>query len=83
LTAKLTARDGVVLTQTSATQLAAGATRNVPILIGCNDEEARLYFIPSGAIDRIPEWAIGGMVARSAVSRFGRAMAEQHLRHQP
>ena len=55
--------DGVQMRQPPAAQLAAGASKDVPILIGSNDEEFRLYLVPGGAIDRIPEPAVAGMVA--------------------
>ena len=74
--------DGVAMRQPPAAQLAAGASKDVPILIGSNDEEFKLYLVPGGAIDRIPEPAVAGMVATlklppemPAVYRVGRPNA--------
>ncbi|MBE2261521.1 MAG: carboxylesterase/lipase family protein [Burkholderiaceae bacterium] len=45
--------DGKVLTATPLAALQKNAG-DVPLLIGCTDEEARLYLVPGGTIDRIP-----------------------------
>lgn len=52
--------DGTVVTDTPLASLTRYAQRDMPLLIGCTDEEARLYLVPSGAIDRIAEPAVGG-----------------------
>jgi para-nitrobenzyl esterase len=51
--------DGQVLTAApyAALQQHAGS---VPLLIGCTDEEARLYLVPGGTIDKIPPPAFAG-----------------------
>ena len=51
--------DGKVLTTTPLAALQKNAG-NVPLLIGCTDEEARLYLVPGGIIDRIAPPAFEG-----------------------
>ncbi len=58
--------DGQVLTDRPLDALRRHAPRDMPLLIGCTDEEARLYLVPSGAIDRIPAPAVA-----AALQRFG------------
>jgi para-nitrobenzyl esterase len=48
--------DGSVVTASPLSALQANT--QVPLVIGCTDEEARLYMVPGGAIDRIPEPAL-------------------------
>lgn len=55
--------DGVLMKRPPAAQLAGGASRNVPMLIGCTDDESNLFLVPSGAIDRIPAQAVDTRVA--------------------
>jgi para-nitrobenzyl esterase len=51
--------DGTVLTATPLAALRKHAGAHIPLLIGCTDEEARLYLVPGG-IDRIPAPAFAG-----------------------
>lgn len=46
--------DGTVLTAPPLAALQRNASAGMPLLIGCTDEEARLYLVPGGTIDRIP-----------------------------
>lgn len=50
--------DGQVLPATPLASLQAHARASVPLLIGSTDEEARLYLVPGGTIDRIPAAAV-------------------------
>jgi len=52
--------DGKVLTAPPLAALKSHAQPGVPLLIGCTDEEARLYLVPGGTIDRIPAPAFAG-----------------------
>ena len=51
--------DGKVLTTTPLAGLRRHAG-SIPLLIGCTDEEARLYLVPGGTIDRIAPPAFQG-----------------------
>ena len=51
--------DGKVLTTTPLAALHRHAG-SIPLLIGCTDEEARLYLVPGGTIDRIAPPAFQG-----------------------
>ncbi|MEZ5726671.1 MAG: carboxylesterase family protein [Burkholderiaceae bacterium] len=51
--------DGTVLTTTPYAALQENAGK-IPLLIGCTDEEARLYLVPSGTIDKIAPPAFEG-----------------------
>lgn len=46
--------DGTVVTDPPLASLTRHARCGVPLLVGSTDEEARLYLVPGGAIDRIP-----------------------------
>lgn len=52
--------DGAVVTRTPLAALQANADPRVPLLIGCTDDEARLYLLPGDAIDRITAPAVEG-----------------------
>lgn len=52
--------DGTVLTDPPLAALSRHARRDLPLLVGSTDEEARLYLVPGGAIDRIPAAAVSG-----------------------
>ncbi len=52
--------DGSVLTAPPLAALQRNAAPGLPLLIGCTDEEARLYLVPGGTIDRIPAPAVAG-----------------------
>ncbi len=54
--------DGTVVTDPPLTSLTRYAQPDMPLLIGCTDDEARLYLVPSGAIDRIPDPAFAGAI---------------------
>ena len=54
--------DGAVVTDPPLASLTRHAPRDMPLLIGCTDEEARLYLVPGGTIDRIPEPAFAGAI---------------------
>lgn len=54
--------DGTVVTATPLAALDRHATRDLPLLIGSTDEEARLYLVPGGTIDRIPAPALAGAI---------------------
>ncbi len=56
--------DGQVLTASPLVALRSSSLPEVATLIGCNDEEARLYLVPGGAIDRVSD---------ADVERFARA----------
>ncbi|WP_422845408.1 carboxylesterase/lipase family protein [Acidovorax sp. M2(2025)] len=45
--------DGAVLTDPPLASLTRHAPKEVPLLVGSTDDEARLYLVPAGAIDRI------------------------------
>ena len=53
--------------------LRRGAGRNIPVLIGSTSEEYRLWFVPSGQLDRISNTAL--TVARIATHVSRRAVA--------
>ncbi|WP_418316126.1 carboxylesterase/lipase family protein [Piscinibacter sakaiensis] len=52
--------DGKVLTAPPLAALQRNASPRIPLLIGSTDEEARLYLVPGGTIDRIPPPAVAG-----------------------
>ncbi|MDZ4176258.1 MAG: carboxylesterase family protein [Hydrogenophaga sp.] len=52
--------DGAVVTDPPQASLTRHAHRAMPLLIGSTDDEARLYLVPGGAIDRIPAPAFAG-----------------------
>ncbi|MFJ1581505.1 carboxylesterase/lipase family protein [Streptomyces sp. NPDC088182] len=58
--------DGGVLPRDPAAALAAGQGAEIGLLMGTTSEEYRLWFIPSGALDRI-----GPVTLRLAMARFG------------
>lgn len=60
--------DGDMLRQSPLVALRTNAPRNVATLIGCTDEEMRLYFVPGGAIDRIPQAAAVGLARGAGLS---------------
>ena len=57
--------DGDLLPQDPAAALAAGAAREVDLLLGCTSEEYRLWFVPTGMLERI-----GRLTLRLAMLRF-------------
>lgn len=52
--------DGTVLTDAPLASLTRHGRRDLPLLIGSTDDEARLYLVPGGAIDRITAPAFAG-----------------------
>lgn len=54
--------DGTVLTDPTLAALTRHARRDLPLLVGSTDEEARLYLVPGGAIDRIAAPAFAGAI---------------------
>ncbi|MEC4019944.1 carboxylesterase/lipase family protein [Streptomyces sp. H27-D2] len=58
--------DGEVLPDDPAAALLAGRSAHVDLLMGTTTEEYRLWFVPSGTLDRI-----GPMAQRLAMARFG------------
>lgn len=47
--------DGILLKQAPLAAIRENGSNSVPVLLGCTDDESRLYLVPGGAIDRIPE----------------------------
>ncbi|MEX1165653.1 MAG: carboxylesterase family protein [Hydrogenophaga sp.] len=45
--------DGSVVTQGPVSAVRLNAPQGIPLLVGSTEEEARLYTVPSGAIDRV------------------------------
>lgn len=60
--------------------LLAGASRQIPVVIGSTSEEYRLWFVPGGTVDRIRGWTL--TVARVA-ARVPRRIVEAHRRRRP
>ncbi|AMM18899.1 carboxylesterase [Frondihabitans sp. PAMC 28766] len=58
--------DGDILPGRPEDLIAAGAAHNVELLIGTNADEARLFFVPSGAADTMP-----GLAANLFAWTFG------------
>lgn len=54
--------DGTVVTNPPLASLTRHARRDMPLLVGSTDDEARLYLLPGGAIDRIAAPAFAGAV---------------------
>lgn len=61
-TAFLPVIDGDVLDASPIEMLARGPKPGVPVIVGSTDEEARLYMVPGGAIDHVPQAAIDQFV---------------------
>lgn len=57
-TAFLPVVDGDVLEAAPLEALAHASRRDIPVIVGCTDDEARLYLVPGGAIDRISSEAL-------------------------
>jgi para-nitrobenzyl esterase len=60
--------DGDTLPRAPLTALASGAGRDVRVLTGTNLEEARLFLVPSGAIDLVDEAMLAGGAAAYGAS---------------
>jgi para-nitrobenzyl esterase len=66
--------DGSVITDPPLASLQRHAPRDIPLLIGSTDEEARLYLVPGGAIDRIPAAAFDAALQRAALPATARSV---------
>ena len=60
--------DGTLVTDPPLASLTRHAPRQVPLLVGSTDEEARLYLVPGGAIDRISATALDGALAAAKLA---------------
>jgi len=69
--------DGHVLTDRPLEALRRHASRDMPLLIGCTDEEARLYLVPGGTIDRIPAPAVAAALQRYGLPAQAQAVYAQ------
>ncbi|HEU4974028.1 MAG TPA: carboxylesterase/lipase family protein [Baekduia sp.] len=56
--------DGDLLPELPIQRIAAGAAPGVDVLTGSNADEHRLYLVPTGVVDAIPEEAVAGFMAR-------------------
>ncbi len=72
--------DGEVVPVDPLRALLAGAARGIPVLIGATSEEYRLWFVPSGATEKIT-----GMQLRLArlAARVPRRVVAAHRRRRP
>lgn len=55
--------DGTTVPEHPLERIRAGAAVGIDLLVGSNTEETRLFLVPEGAIDDIPEPALAGMAA--------------------
>lgn len=55
--------DGEVLPRLPIDRIRAGASAGVELMLGTTRDEIRLFLVPSGAIEQIPEAAAAGMAA--------------------
>jgi para-nitrobenzyl esterase len=69
--------DGSVLAAPPMAALTRHAKRELPLLIGSTDEEARLYLVPSGAIDRITAPALAAALQRARLPAEAEAVYRQ------
>jgi para-nitrobenzyl esterase len=69
--------DGSVLTAPPMAALTRNANPRLPLLIGSTDEEARLYLVPGGAIDRIPAAAVQAALRRANLTSDAEAVYRQ------
>jgi para-nitrobenzyl esterase len=72
--------DSDLIPRDPATALGAGRGSGIPLLIGANSEEYRLWFIPSGAIEKITRTQLA--LARLA-ARVPRTVIAAHRRRRP
>ena len=66
--------DGEILPADPLTAIAAGQGGGVPLLIGTNRDEARLFLVAAGTIDVIGEPALGAVAAAYGLSPDGLAV---------
>ncbi|MBN9311316.1 carboxylesterase family protein [Devosia sp.] len=59
--------DGEVIPAPPLDLVRAGASAGIDLLVGSNTEEWRLFLVPGGAIDQIPQAALAGMVAATGL----------------
>jgi carboxylesterase 2/para-nitrobenzyl esterase len=73
--------DGDVVPARPIDRIAAGAGAEIDLMAGSNIEEWRLFLVPGGAIDAIPNEALGGTIAASGlpVEETLNSYAELHL----
>ncbi|WP_369218472.1 carboxylesterase family protein, partial [Streptomyces flavofungini] len=57
--------DGDLLPQDPAAALAEGAADGIDVLLGANADEYRLWFVPSGLVDRVTRVALWAAVGKS------------------
>jgi para-nitrobenzyl esterase len=69
--------DGSVLTAPPLAALTRHANPKLPLLVGSTDEEARLYLVPGGAIDRIPAPAVQAALRRAKLPNEAEAVYRQ------
>jgi para-nitrobenzyl esterase len=80
--------DGTVLSHPPLAALSRHARRDLPLLVGSTDEEARLYLVPGGAIDRVdaPAFAAAARAAGlpdHAAEVYAAACAPAHPKPTP
>jgi para-nitrobenzyl esterase len=63
--------DGTVLPAAPLTSIATGQGRDVPLLIGSNRDEARLFLVAAGTIDLIDDAAVEAVAAGYGLSGDG------------
>jgi para-nitrobenzyl esterase len=66
--------DGTVLPADPLTAIAAGQGRDVPLLIGSNRDEARLFLVAAATIDAIDEPTLGAVASAYGLSPDGLAV---------
>ena len=69
--------DGTVVMATPLTSLQQQARPGPPLLIGCTDEEARLYTVPSGEIDQVQAAAVASALQGAALPASAAAVYAQ------
>jgi para-nitrobenzyl esterase len=65
--------DGTVLAEAPITAIAAGQGRDVPLLIGSNRDEARLFLVPAASIDLIDDPTLEAAAGAYGLSADGLA----------
>ncbi len=69
--------DGTVIAQPPLASLKQHSNAAMPLLIGCTDEEARIYLVPGGAIDKVAPPALSGALRTAALPADGEAVYRQ------
>ncbi|NMN99986.1 carboxylesterase/lipase family protein [Gordonia sp. TBRC 11910] len=70
--------DGTVVPQRPLAAIAGGSAAGIPLLIGTNTHENRLFMAPTGVVDLIDEATLTGVVAAYGFTDAG-AIAELYL----